>query len=117
MARTASPLVRQRWQQLLDGFDSGFETVAQFCERNHVSTTSFYKWKRKLADAQASRDESSLASASAFLPVQLNGQLSASSAVSVRHGELCIDVPVDQKLLLFELIDHLRVDSLERRTP
>ena len=108
MVRAASPVVRQRWQQLVDGFDAGLETVAEFCERNQVSTTSFYKWKRRLADEGGARGEA-LADGSAFLPVHLDDLGRGGPAVTVRHGEICIDVPVEQKRLLFELIDHLQL--------
>lgn len=115
MARTASPVVRRRWQQLVGGFDGRVETVAEYCDRNQVSTTSYYKWKRKLSNESEPGGEAVAARKqnSAFLPVQIDRVVQPSdSAVSVQLGEIRVDVPVDQKWLLFELIDHLsQVDS------
>lgn len=109
MGRTASPVVRRRWQQLLDGFDSGVETVAQFCDRNGVSTTSFYKWKRKFSASELDGELATRQPTPAFLPVQIDQQVPlGESAVSVRLGEIRVDVPVAEKELLFELVDRLR---------
>jgi hypothetical protein len=46
--RRPDPATRQRWQQRLHRFrDSGL-TVPAFCDREGVSTASFYVWRRRL---------------------------------------------------------------------
>ncbi len=46
--RRPDPTTRQRWQQRLHRFrDSGL-SVAAFCDREGVSTASFYAWRRRL---------------------------------------------------------------------
>jgi hypothetical protein len=46
--RRPDPITHQRWQQRLQRFrDSGL-SVADFCDREGVSTASFYAWRRRL---------------------------------------------------------------------
>jgi hypothetical protein len=45
--RRPDPATRQRWQQCLDRFRTSGLTVADFCEREGISTASFYAWRRR----------------------------------------------------------------------
>ena len=49
MPRSPDPELRRWWRQLLDSFDPQRCSVAQFCQRNHVSVASFYRWQKQLA--------------------------------------------------------------------
>ncbi len=46
--RRPDPATRRRWQQRLDRFRTSGLTVANFCEREGISTASFYAWRRRL---------------------------------------------------------------------
>ncbi len=46
--RRPDPSTRRRWQQRLDRFRKGGLAVAHFCEREGISTASFYAWRRRL---------------------------------------------------------------------
>ena len=44
----------EQWQTLIDQFDSENDTISEFCRRNQVGSSSFYKWRDKLsADVRA----------------------------------------------------------------
>jgi hypothetical protein len=49
MARRPDPAVRSRWQRLIDAQHQSGLTVTEFCDRNHVSTASFYLWRKRLS--------------------------------------------------------------------
>ena len=130
MARSADPELRQWWRELIASFDSTRESVAEFCHRHEVSTTSFYGWRRKLASAvSAARPDGSpriaaeaearptshrqAAGAHAFLPVHvINAETSGSRSVHVHLPDgVSIELPVDQQELLFDLVAHVRGQS------
>src|SRR5690242_13525113 len=46
--RRPDPATRRRWQQRLDRFRKSGVAVADFCEREGISTASFYAWRRRL---------------------------------------------------------------------
>jgi transposase-like protein len=128
MARTADPELRQWWRELIDSFDSTQETVGDFCRRHRVSATSFYGWRRKLAASPRrkphARGESSHARAArrstpsspAFLPVQVvHATPINSQAVHVHLPEgVSIEVPAEQRELLFDLVARVRNASADR---
>lgn len=37
-----------QWQQLIEQWDQGNETIANFCAQHGLSQASFYKWRQKL---------------------------------------------------------------------
>src|SRR5262245_31011664 len=45
--RRSDPATHRRWQQRLDRFRTSGLTVADFCEREGISTASFYAWRRR----------------------------------------------------------------------
>jgi transposase len=51
--RRPDPATRHLWQQRLDRFRKSGLAVADFCEREGVSTASFYAWRRRLQHDQA----------------------------------------------------------------
>jgi transposase len=46
--RRPDPATHHRWQQRLDRFRKSGLAVAHFCEREGISTASFYAWRRRL---------------------------------------------------------------------
>jgi hypothetical protein len=46
--RRPDPATRHRWQQRLARFRKSGLAVADFCERERISTASFYAWRRRL---------------------------------------------------------------------
>jgi hypothetical protein len=46
--RRPDPATQHRWQQCLDRFHKSGLAVADFCEREGISTASFYAWRRRL---------------------------------------------------------------------
>ncbi len=61
------PSRRQVWAERLNRYHACSQTVKDFCQAENVSVPSFYKWKKKLADAEA-------ADPPAFVPVNLADQ-------------------------------------------
>ena len=45
--RRPDPATHRRWQQRLNRFRASGLTVADFCEREGISTASFYAWRRR----------------------------------------------------------------------
>jgi len=46
--RRPDPATPRRWQQRLDRFRRSGLSVADFCDREGISTASFYTWRRRL---------------------------------------------------------------------
>ena len=46
--RRPDPATRQRWQQRLERFRRSGLAVPAFCDREGISTASFYSWRRRL---------------------------------------------------------------------
>jgi hypothetical protein len=38
----------QQWQQLISDWQHSGQTVAEFCESQHVTPSSFYLWRKRL---------------------------------------------------------------------
>ena len=49
MARSSNPETVLIWQQRLARFQTAGLSVVQFCQREGVSTATFYRWRRALA--------------------------------------------------------------------
>ena len=88
MARRPDPKIARCWQQRIDRFDDSPLTIAEFCQREGVSTASFYHWRRKLREPKFPPQ-------SAFVPVALEvGEPSPRSATSAAEIPGCeIDLP------------------------
>jgi hypothetical protein len=65
--RRPDPATHRRWQQRLDGFHKSGLTVADFCEREGISTASFYAWRRRFEAGPAP----AAADAPRLVPVRL----------------------------------------------
>jgi hypothetical protein len=78
MPRSANPALEALWRRRLrQQPDSGL-TVDQFCEREGVSLSGFYAWKRRLAVAAASPVKASPCQ-SPFVPVTVQPALKPQS--------------------------------------
>lgn len=51
MGRGPDRMKRDAWTRRLREFERGDEPVAEFCDREGVSVTAFYRWRRLLASA------------------------------------------------------------------
>lgn len=109
MARSPDPEVRRWWRRLIDSFDPARWTVAEFCQRHDVSAASFYAWRRRLGEPPAS-----LPPAPAFLPIRIaQGPADTERRVQVHlPSGVRVDVPADERDLLFELIAHVTAEEI-----
>ena len=46
--RGPDPATQQRWQQRLERFRRSGLSIPAFCDREGISTASFYSWRRRL---------------------------------------------------------------------
>jgi transposase len=69
--RRPDPATPRRWQQRLDRFRRSGLSVADFCDREGVSTASFYAWRRRLQTAAPPSHAS--ADAPRLVPVRVAG--------------------------------------------
>src|SRR5262249_25131683 len=65
--RRPDPATHHLWQQRLDRFRTSGLTVADFCEREGISTASFYAWRRRFEAGAAP----AVADAPRLVPVRL----------------------------------------------
>ncbi len=49
MSRGPKPAKVQQWTDRLERYQKSGQTVAGFCQKEGISTPSFYQWKKKLA--------------------------------------------------------------------
>lgn len=43
----------EQWRRLLEGFDGSGLSVGGFCQRRDISVANFYRWRRRIRQAQA----------------------------------------------------------------
>jgi hypothetical protein len=48
MPRVPDPAKREVWRRRLSEFDRGNATIAEFCRREAVAVSSFYRWRQNL---------------------------------------------------------------------
>ena len=48
MPRVSDPAKREVWRRRLSEFDHGNATIAEFCRREAVAVSSFYRWRQNL---------------------------------------------------------------------
>ncbi len=58
MARQINRKLHASWRRRIERQQQGSLTVAQFCEREGVSTANFYVWKRRLQGGDAGQSPS-----------------------------------------------------------
>ena len=118
MSRSADPQLRRWWRELIDTFDSTQATVGEFCRRHEISTASFYRWRQRLARPRTAKLSQHVKGGapvdSAFVPVHILNTEAVSSSQSVHvhlPGGVSIEMPVDQKELLFDLVARVRDEA------
>ena len=91
MGRGPDRMKRDVWTRRLREFERGNEPVAEFCDREGVSVTAFYRWRRLLASAALPKVTTSRGTDAAvrarkgvvgevrFLPVEIVPAVSAPS--------------------------------------
>lgn len=85
------------WRDRLNRCAAGNQTVVEFCEREGVSASAYYYWKRRLEGRRHS-GEGNGGATPLFLPVRLrkgaNGHGAAGASVEGRLGSaIQIDLP------------------------
>ena len=98
MARERGAAAERIWRERLARYRRCAETVADFCEREGVSTPTFYAWKRRLTgravNGQATRRGTPL-----FVPLSLRPV--AAAVRIVLPGGAVVELPsgADERLL------------------
>jgi hypothetical protein len=85
MARVRGAAAERIWRERLARFRRSGETIADFCEREGVSTPAFYAWKRRLTGATAAPVGPAKRSAPLFVPLSL-GAVAAGVRIALRAG-------------------------------
>lgn len=108
MSRLPDPAVRRRWEDRLRSFEQSGLSVVEFCERNGVSTASFYLWRRKIRDASTSSHNSS-DHAGAFVPVTVES--AARECFRVRLADRAVvEIPASESATLLRVVERLAAD-------
>lgn len=93
-------LAEQQWRERLRRFDRSDLTVLEFCEREGVSTSNFYVWRRRLApDPMPGPRPARSAERPLFVPVSVR---SAATGVQIElPGGAIVRIPpaADEGLL------------------
>jgi hypothetical protein len=99
MARERGAAAERIWRERLARYRRCAETVADFCEREGVSTPTFYAWKRRLTGASADKGGAVKRSAPLFVPISV-GAVAAGVRI-VLPGGAVVELPpaVDERLL------------------
>jgi hypothetical protein len=98
MARERGAAAERIWRERLARFRRSGETIADFCEREGVSTPTFYAWKRRLA-GHTTNGQATRRSAPLFVPLSL-GPVAAGVRI-VLPGGAVVELPpaADERLL------------------
>jgi transposase-like protein len=83
--------VKQKWQEILAGFEVSHLSIAEYCREHSISPSSFYQWRRKLGNDHRGR----------FLPVVVETQ-SAPVRVRFANGAM-IEVHDDSNPVALQL--------------
>lgn len=94
------------WQQRMERFHQGRQSVTEFCRSEGVSAPSFYQWRKRLARRPRRREE-----AAGFRPVRL---VAAAGMVVHLPGGTRLEVPISDPQVLRLVIDTLSRADVER---
>jgi hypothetical protein len=99
MARVRGATAVRIWRERLGRQRRSGQTIAEFCEREGVSTPAFYAWKRRLTGATAAPVGPAKRSAPLFVPLSL-GTVAAGVRI-VLPGGAVVELPpgADERLL------------------
>ena len=98
MARERGAAAERIWRERLARYRRSGETVADFCEREGVSTPTFYAWKRRLSGATTEHGSAAKRSAPLFVPITV---ATAGGVRIVLPGGAVVELPpgADERLL------------------
>jgi len=98
MARERGAAAERIWRERLARYRRSGESVVDFCEREGVSTPTFYAWKRRLSGS-AVNGQATTRSAPLFVPLSL-GAVAAGVRI-VLPGGAVVELPpgADERLL------------------
>ena len=113
----------KEWTDRLRRFDASDQTVVEFCRTEHVSTPSFYQWRKKLAGtskAPRAPRPKSVSKANGFRELRVVPQLGG-NAVTIRLPsgitiELGTDLAVIENIVTQLFDRHGRTIHGKRRT-
>jgi hypothetical protein len=110
MARQPDPALRQTWRELISRQPLSGLSIAQFCERQEISTASFYKWRREFSQMTVPQRE-------AFLPVEvLATEPSDNAPLRVRlTAGAVIEIPPQRTDVLLAVIEKIQTSSPHSR--
>lgn len=108
MARRADGAAERLWRERLRRYRLSTATVVEFCDREGLSTATFYAWKRRLEGAAAQRRRTSAATTQPlFVPVSVRSaggglriELPGGAVIHVAPGtderlvEMCLQAAV-----------------------
>jgi len=99
MARLRGAAAERLWRERLARYRRCDETVADFCEREGVSTPVFYAWKRRLSGVRATQGSAGRQSRPLFVPLTV-GAVAAGVRI-VLPGGAVVELPAgaDERLL------------------
>ena len=87
------------WRRTLTAFAASGQSVRAFCAARQVTESSFYAWRRALAQREAARSKPA-SLAPAFVPVRLSEAMAGSIEIVLTGGRcLRLHGPVDRAAL------------------
>lgn len=118
MARLPDPAVRRRWEARIRSFEQSGLSVVEFCERNDVSTASFYLWRRKLRDSRTNvrPDRPAKTGTVGFVPVTVNGAAARECFRICFANDVVVEVPVAETDTLLRVLEQLADTAGDRET-
>ena len=98
MARAADGELIAWWRELVDRAEVSPLTIAEFCQRQDVSTASFYKWRRRFR-------ENTRAGEGGFLPVDLSDARQSTVRIVLPQAE--VEIPAANRELVLAVVSAL----------
>lgn len=92
MPRLTDPARVQLWTQRFERRQLSGLTVAQFCSQEAINISSFYQWKKKLAEPNVQSPDAA-SPAPRFVAVQVNQSLHSNVAILRLPAGLAIELP------------------------
>ena len=93
MSRSPDPARRELWQERMDRYHRGQLSVTDFCQRERISTASFYQWRKKLDASVAVATRQPRTAEPKFVPVVVTVHLRPAAATLRLPGGATIDLP------------------------
>ena len=94
MPRSTDPTRRELWQARMERYRRSDLTVVDFCRREHVSTPSFYQWKKKLGNNAPVLGQPLRPTKPKFVPVVVTHPLPQAMPTLRLPGGASVDLPM-----------------------